>query len=99
MSTLEALRTILVRSVGDPDMPDLSQRQLAVLLCLEEAQEPLTIRGLADTLKAPKPSITRAVDRLETEEFAERRDDASDRRSVNIVITAGGRRFLKKLAR
>lgn len=80
------------------DERDLSTRQLAVLLicALEEGQH--TVRGLALRLKIAKPSVTRAVDRLEEYGLAERMDDPRDRRSVLIVSTKAGQDFVSQLA-
>ena len=50
----------LVRSDG----PDLSARQLAVLLTVYLGEGPHTVRGLANDLNVSKPAITRALDRL-----------------------------------
>ena len=44
--------------------PDLSSRQLAILLTVYLTPPPHTVRGLASSLKVSKPAITRALDTL-----------------------------------
>ena len=74
------------------DDADFTLRQLfTVSAC---ADEPRTIRWLASEMDVVKPAITRAVDRLEAEEFVERREDAGDRRSVLVAIRPKGRKFV-----
>ncbi|MFQ5974590.1 MAG: MarR family transcriptional regulator, partial [Alphaproteobacteria bacterium] len=51
----------LVRREG----PDLSARQMAVLLTVYLTPPPHTVRGLSKNLNVSKPAITRAIDRLE----------------------------------
>jgi DNA-binding MarR family transcriptional regulator len=93
---LDVLRETIVGSVRR-DAPDLTARQLAVLLicCLD--RPPHTVRGLAERLGVPKPAITRAIDRLEELGLLEREDDPSDRRSILLLATASGRAFVEEL--
>ena len=51
------------------DTPDLSTRQMALLLSVYLMPPPHTVRGLARALKISKPAITRAVDRLSEPRF------------------------------
>ncbi|MCB8884112.1 MarR family transcriptional regulator [Acidisoma cellulosilytica] len=74
---------------------DLSLRQFAVLLVCFTADEPQTIRGLAEFLSIPKPSVTRVADRLEVAELIRRRIDPADGRSVLLYISAAGKRYCK----
>lgn len=83
----------LVRSDG----PDLSARQLAVLLTVYLADGPHTVRGLAAELQVSKPAITRALDRLGELDLARRKVDPADRRSVLVQRTAKGIAFLEQL--
>ncbi len=46
------------------DGPDLSSRQLAILLTVYLTPPPHTVRGLALSLNVSKPAITRALDTL-----------------------------------
>ncbi len=83
----------LVRSDG----PDLSARQLAVLLTVYLGEGPHTVRGLAADLNVSKPAITRALDRLGELDLARRKVDPADRRSVLVQRTAKGTAFLRDL--
>jgi len=83
----------LVRSDG----PDLSARQLAVLLTVYLGEGPHTVRGLAANLNVSKPAITRALDRLGELDLARRKVDQADRRSVLVQRTPKGTTFLRDL--
>lgn len=83
----------LVRSDG----PDLSARQLAVLLTVYLGEGPHTVRGLASDLNVSKPAITRALDRLGELDLARRKVDPADRRSVLVQRTPKGTGFLQDL--
>jgi DNA-binding MarR family transcriptional regulator len=83
----------LVRSDG----PDLSARQLAVLLTVYLSEGPHTVRGLAADLNVSKPAITRALDRLGELDLARRKVDPADRRSVLVQRTPHGSAFLLDL--
>jgi DNA-binding MarR family transcriptional regulator len=63
LEALDLWRNVLVTSVRRAG-PDLSSRQLALLLTVYLTQPPHTVRGLAATLNISKPAISRALDRL-----------------------------------
>ena len=86
-------RTALVETVRR-DVPDLTARQMAVLLDVYLTPPPHTVRGLASTLNVSKPAITRAIDRLSDYGFVRRRQDEADNRSVLILRTVKGSVFL-----
>jgi DNA-binding MarR family transcriptional regulator len=79
------------------DGPDLSARQMAVLLTCYMIDAPHTVRGLALALNVSKPAITRALDRLTDFDLIRRKIDSTDRRSVLIQRTAKGAAFLREL--
>jgi len=79
-----------VRSRG----PDLTARQLAVLLCVYMTAPPHTVRGLARELVLRKPAVTRALDRLEDLGLVRRKTDPDDRRSILVQRTVRGSVFL-----
>ena len=83
----------LVRREG----PDLTARQLAVMLICYLEDGPHTVRGLAARLEAAKPAITRALDRLEQFDLAHRRQDPRDRRSIIVARTPEGQSFMESL--
>ena len=98
LSELDALdlwRRAIVNSVR-LDAPDLTARQMALLLTVYLTPPPHTVRGLADTLKVSKPAITRAIDRLGDMELVRRKVDEQDRRSVLIQRTVRGSVFLRE---
>lgn len=104
--TLDTLRCVTIGLVAS-DAPDLSARQMAVLLQVGLIDGPHTVRGLAATLNVSKPAITRALDRLGDDPAAgfglnchglvRRRPDPSDRRSVLVTLTDAGRAYLRDL--
>src|SRR5271156_1889665 len=79
------------------DGADLSARQLAVFLTCYLMDGGHTVRGLASDLKVSKPAITRALDRLGELDFARRKTDPADRRSVLVQRTVKGAAFLRGL--
>jgi DNA-binding MarR family transcriptional regulator len=83
----------LVRQEG----ADLTARQLAVVLICYLEDGPHTVRGLAARLDVAKPAITRALDRLEQFDLAQRRQDPRDRRSIVVARTGAGNSFLAAL--
>jgi DNA-binding MarR family transcriptional regulator len=79
------------------DGPDLTARQLAVLLTTYLENESQTVRGLATQLHVAKPAITRALDRLAEFDLVRRKQDPLDRRSVLVQRTTAGIGFLREL--
>lgn len=79
--------------------PDLTNRQMAVLLVVSLDESQHTIRGLASRLNIAKPAVTRAIDRLSELDYVKRVDDKRDRRNVFVVPTSSGRSFLQAFAR
>ncbi len=95
LEALDIWRRAIVSSVR-VDAPDLSARQMALLLTVYLTPPPHTVRGMAELLKVSKPAITRAVDRLSELNFVRRKVDESDRRSVLIQRTVPGSVFLRE---
>ncbi|OCW58080.1 MarR family transcriptional regulator [Hoeflea olei] len=82
-----------VRAVG----PDLTVRQMAILLHIYLAPPPHTVRGLAATLGVTKPVITRALDTMGHMGLVRRVRDERDRRNVIIKRTVDGALFVEKI--
>jgi DNA-binding MarR family transcriptional regulator len=80
------------------DQPDLSVRQMAVLLSVYLEPPPHSVRHLAASLAISKPAVTRALDRLESHEFVRRATDDRDRRSIIVLRTIKGSVYLRELA-
>lgn len=78
------------------DAPDLTARQMAVLLSVYMTNPPHTVRGLSATLSISKPAITRALDRLSELGLIKRKTDERDRRSVLVQRTVKGSVFLRE---
>lgn len=97
IQTLSLWRDVTVASVAG-ELPDLSARQLAVLLCVYMEEGPHTVRSLASRLNVTKAVISRAIDRLTSHGYIERADDPRDKRSIVLRRTADGIRFLREFA-
>ncbi|HYB11780.1 MAG TPA: MarR family transcriptional regulator [Alphaproteobacteria bacterium] len=93
---LELWRTTFVEGVRMTG-PDLTARQLALLLTVYLGPPPHTVRGLAAALRISKPAITRALDRLSQLGLIRRQRDDADRRNVFVERTAKGSAFLNDL--
>ena len=95
LSTFASTTCALVRRDG----PDLTQRQMALLLTVYLTPEAQTIRGLAHGLEISKPSVSRALDRLTEYQLIMRRTDPLDRRSVLVQRTAQGQAYVSEIER
>ncbi len=93
LQSLELWRHTLVASVRG-DAPDLSARQMSLMLCVYLGDGPHTVRGLAQTLRISKPAVSRALDRLGELGYVYRQRDDLDRRNVLVQKTQTGARFL-----
>lgn len=76
--------------------PDLSNRQMALLLLIYATPGPHTVRGLAEKLQVSKPVVTRALNTLSALGYLRRERDESDRRNIFIAQTSNGARFLER---
>lgn len=94
---LDLWRRALVETVRR-DQPDLSARQLALMLTVYLTPPPHTVRGLAGVLNISKPAVTRALDRLSALDYVRRKTDESDRRNVLIQRTVKGSVYLSDFA-
>jgi len=95
LKALDIWRRAIVKSVS-LDAPDLSARQMSLLLTVYLTPPPHTVRGLANLLKVSKPAITRAVNRLTGMDMVRRKPDPDDKRSVLIQRTVRGFVFLRE---
>jgi len=100
LSTAQALtlwRDVALAMVQD-DEPDLSVRQVSILLTIYLEAPPHTVRDLAKKLGVTKPVITRALDTMGKFDLVSRRRDEKDRRNVLIQRTVKGALYLERLA-
>lgn len=74
--------------------PDLTNRQMALMMTVYINAGPHTVRGLAETLNVSKPVITRALNKLSALGYLRRERDAADRRNIFITRTPKGAEFL-----
>jgi DNA-binding MarR family transcriptional regulator len=80
------------------DEPDLSVRQMSILLTIYLEAPPHTVRDLAKKLGVTKPVVTRALDTMGRLELVSRRRDEKDRRNVLVQRTVKGALYLERLA-
>jgi DNA-binding MarR family transcriptional regulator len=100
LTTAQALtlwQNVALAMVKD-DEPDLSVRQISILLTIYLEAPPHTVRDLAKKLGVTKPVITRALDTMGKLELVSRRRDENDRRNVLIQRTVKGALYLERLA-
>lgn len=95
VQALDLWRGAIVESVRR-EAPDLSARQMALVLTVYLTPPPHTVRGLAIALNVSKPAITRALDRLSEYGLVRRKTDEEDRRSVLVQRTVKGSVFLRE---
>lgn len=87
----------LVRYVRS-GQPDLTNRQMALMMLVHRSDGPHTVRGLAEQLKVSKPVITRALNKLGMMDFVRRERDSADRRNIFVRRTTKGAEFLDAFA-
>ncbi len=75
--------------------PDLTNRQMALLLVVYRTAGPHTVRGLAGVLGVSKPVVTRALNTLSALGYLRRERDERDRRNIFIIRTTTGADFLE----
>lgn len=79
--------------------PDLTNRQMALLMLVYLTQGPHTVRGLAKVLGVSKPVVTRALNTLGGLGYLRRERDQDDRRNIFVVRTKDGAEFLEGFKR
>ncbi len=79
--------------------PDLTNRQMALLMLVYLTPGPHTVRGLAKVLGVSKPVVTRALNTLGALGYLRRERDQDDRRNIFVVRTKDGTEFLEGFKR
>ena len=74
--------------------PDLTNRQMALMMFVYLTPGPHTVRAIAARLRVSKPVVTRALNSLGALGYVRRQKDESDLRNVFIERTPQGRAFL-----
>ncbi len=96
LQSLTLLRDIALSEVRD-DAPDLTFRQLSILLTIYLEAPPHTIRALAARLEVTKPVITRALDTMGAMGLVERHRDPKDKRNVLVKRTVAGALYVERI--
>ncbi|WP_380857991.1 MarR family winged helix-turn-helix transcriptional regulator [Sphingoaurantiacus capsulatus] len=78
--------------------PDLTNRQMALLMLVYLTDGPHTVRGLAAKLRVSKPVVTRALNTLGALGYLRRQKDESDLRNIFVERTQTGTQFLEEFA-
>jgi DNA-binding MarR family transcriptional regulator len=96
-----ALRSWMQTLIGyvRSGQPDLTNRQMALMLLVYLTPGPHTVRGLAHILGVSKPVITRALNTLGSLGYLRRVRDEADRRNVFVAKTSTGQEFLEGFER
>ena len=79
--------------------PDLTNRQMALLMLIYLTPGPHTVRGIASALGVSKPVVTRALNTLGSLGYLRRERDQDDRRNIFVVRTKDGTQFLETFKR
>ena len=93
--TLSSWMATLVDYVRSGE-PDLTNRQMALLMVVYLDPGPHTVRGLALALNVSKPVVTRALNRLGALGYLRRQRDDSDKRNIFVARTPKGAAFLEE---
>ena len=75
---------------------DLAPMQAKALHELD-AEQPISMRELANRLRADPSNVTGLIDRLEARGLVERRPDPHDRRIKGLALTAAGAKLRQRL--
>lgn len=92
---LRLWQQVMLSEVRD-DAPDLTMRQMAILLTIYLDPPPHTIRGLATRLNVTKPVITRALDTMGALRLVSRHRDERDKRNVLVKRTVEGALYVER---
>jgi len=93
----EIWRQTLSDTVRD-DKPDLTARQMGLLLTVYTASPPHTAPDLAGDLEMSKPAVTRALDTLGRMDLLRRKRDERNKRGDLIQRTIEGSVYLSEYA-
>ena len=77
--------------------PDLTNRQMAVLLVIYASEDPHTVGSLVSTLALPEPAVSRSVIALESAGYLKRCRHPTDARRAILQRTEPGSAFLTRL--
>ncbi len=86
-------KKLIKTSLADLDV-DVKFTHLEVLRLLDQ-EGTLHIARIGEQLAIAKAQMTRLIDHLVALELVQREPDAADRRTLNVGLTAAGRRFIR----
>src|ERR1700742_169389 len=92
--TLSSWKNTLIDYVRSGE-PDLTNRQMALLMLVYLDPGPHTVRGLARALNVSKPVVTRALNTLGGLGYLRRQRDDTDKRKISIALTTEGADFFE----
>jgi len=92
---LRLLRRKLVKTTLAGVDPDLHLPHFEIMRVLEE-EGTLHVAKIGERLQIAKAQMTHLIDKLVTLGLVERDMDATDRRTLNIVLTAKGHRLMEE---
>ena len=95
--TLLTLSHDMLAGLVRNDMPDLTLRQLCLILTIYTIPNTHTVRSLALHLNIAKPAVTRALDKLQDLGLLKRKADPNDGRSIIVQRTTTGAVFLSEI--
>jgi len=100
ISDIDRLRSLELSLLGITRTlpPQITIRNLSILLTVYLGEEQHTVRGLSKYLKIKKAAVCRAIDTLCKMDLIQRLPDARDRRSIIVGRTGKGVLFLKMIA-
>jgi MarR family transcriptional regulator, organic hydroperoxide resistance regulator len=93
-----AIRRARGRATREAEREGLSVAQFGLLFSFVELErgDVLPVGALAEAAGIAQPTATRMLDGLERQKIVERRPSNEDRRSVEVQLTARGRRLLNR---
>src|SRR6478736_5071133 len=91
--SLQSWKNTLVDYVRSGE-PDLTNRQMALLMLVYLDSGPHTVRGLARAHNVSKHVVTRALNRLGALGYRRPQRDDTDKRNIFVARTAEGAGFL-----
>lgn len=94
---IPTVRQTLINVLSRTETDDITVRQLCLLLSLYDG--PRTVRDVTYETSIAKPSVSRAADMWEKLGYVQRQDDPNDRRSVLMVLSKAGRRYLDNIVK
>jgi DNA-binding MarR family transcriptional regulator len=74
----------------------LTSKQVAVLMAIKQAEDPVTQTDVANWQDRDATSITSIIDRMSKDGLVERLRDLKDRRSVHLVVTPKGQKIMSR---